>query len=228
MFIAPLHHWGIVLLLNEGDGIGYALSFTANRMAIGEQILRLRQGCDDHLNHSDLKIAKMKFKLLAKESRQADQEDWRATPPPASKESSSMTETDPTNTYEQRARAIQLASQPILDGFERWLKQAGWSEKTIQDHVDNMRFFTKYLAWYSHSQHRLDEATDSDVYWFLGDWFPRKALWASVASTKGYLASFKKFFTWMGETGLVSPQTVVDVLDTLKFDRDEFLRNVAE
>lgn len=44
MFIAPLHHWGIVLLLNEGDGIGYALSFTIHRMAIGEQILRLLEG----------------------------------------------------------------------------------------------------------------------------------------------------------------------------------------
>jgi len=45
---------------------------------------------------------------------------------------------------------------------------------------------------------------------------------------KRYLASFKKFFKWMGETGLVAPQTVADVLDTLKFDRDEFLRKVAE
>jgi hypothetical protein len=32
----------------------------------------------------------------------------------------------------------------------------------------------------------------------------------------------------MGETGLGSPQTVAGVLDTLKFDRDELLRNVAE
>jgi len=84
-----------------------------------------------------------------------------------------MTETDAADTYEQRAQAIQLASQPILDGFERWLKQAGWSEQTIQDHVDNIRFFTKYLAWYTRSQHSLDEATDSDVYWFLADWFPK-------------------------------------------------------
>jgi hypothetical protein len=45
---------------------------------------------------------------------------------------------------------------------------------------------------------------------------------------KRYLASFKKFFTWMGETGLVSPETVANVHDTLKFDRDEFLRKVAE
>ncbi len=139
-----------------------------------------------------------------------------------------MTEADSADRYEQRARAIQLASQPILDGFEHWLKQAGWREKTIRDHVDNIRFFTKYLAWYTRSQHSLVEATDSDVYWFLADWFPRKALWASVTRVKAYLASFKKFFTWMGETGLVSPQIVAAVLDTLKFDRDEYLRKVAE
>jgi hypothetical protein len=45
---------------------------------------------------------------------------------------------------------------------------------------------------------------------------------------KGYLASFKKFFTWMGETDLVSPQIVAAVLDILKFDWDEYLRKVAE
>jgi hypothetical protein len=72
------------------------------------------------------------------------------------------------------------------------------------------------------------QATDSDVYWFLADWFPRKALCASVSSMRAYLASFKKFFTWMGEIGLVSPHIVTAVLDTLKFDRDEFLRKVAE
>lgn len=38
-----------------------------------------------------------------------------------------------------------------------------------------------------------------------------------------YFASFKKFFRWMGETGHVSPETVVDVLTTLKDSRDEFL-----
>ena len=139
-----------------------------------------------------------------------------------------MTEADSADRYEQRARAIQLASQPILDGFEHWLKQAGWREKTIRDHVDNIRFFTKYLAWYTRSQHSLVEATDSDVYWFLADWFPRKALWASVTSVKSYLASFKKFFQWMGETGRVSPETVFDVLDTLKEGRVEFLEAVDE
>src|SRR5258708_3704104 len=91
----------------------------------------------------------------------------------AQKERSSMTEADHADTYEQRVRAIQLANQPILDGFEHWLKQAGWSEKTIKDHVDNICFFTRYLVLYAHSLRRLDEATDSDVYWFLADWFPK-------------------------------------------------------
>ena len=139
-----------------------------------------------------------------------------------------MTEANDAQTYEQRVHTIQLANQPILDGFETWLRQAGLSEQTIRDHVDNIRLFSRYLLWYAYSLRRLDEATEGDVSDFLEDWFPRKALWASVSSMKIYLASFKKFFKWMGATGLVSPETVEDVLSTLKDDRNLFLRKVAE
>ncbi len=139
-----------------------------------------------------------------------------------------MTEAGHADTYEQRVQAIQGANQPILDGFEHWLKQAGLSKPTIKAHVDNMRFFGRYLLWYGYSLRRLDEASEGDVYDFLEDWFPRKALWASVSSMKVYLASFKKFFTWMGETGLVTPETVEDVRSTLKDSRSLFLRKVAE
>jgi hypothetical protein len=45
---------------------------------------------------------------------------------------------------------------------------------------------------------------------------------------KIYLASFKKFYQWMGATGLVSPETVEDILATLKDSRTLFLRKVAE
>jgi site-specific recombinase XerD len=139
-----------------------------------------------------------------------------------------MSEGDDAETYEQRVQAIQDANHPILDGFEHWLKQAGLSEPTIKAHVDNMRFFGRYLLWSGSSLRRLDEATEGDVYDFLEDWFPRKALWASVSSMKVYLASFKKFYQWMGATGLVSPETVEDVLSTLKDSRTLFLRKVAE
>jgi hypothetical protein len=139
-----------------------------------------------------------------------------------------MTEADQAETYEQRVQAIELANQPILEGFEHWLKQARLSEQTIRDHVDNIRFFARYLLLYAYSLRRLDEATEGAVYDFLADWFPRKALWASVSSMKVYLASFKKFFRWMGASGLVSPATVADVLSTLKEERALFLNLVAE
>src|SRR2546425_1672890 len=139
-----------------------------------------------------------------------------------------MREADDAETYEQRVHTIQLANQPILDGFEHALRQSGLSEHTIKAHVDNIQFFARYLLWYGYSLRRLDEATEGDVYDFLEDWFPRKALWASVASMKVYLASFKKFFTWMGASGLVAPETVEDVRAMLKDSRSLFLRKVAE
>ena len=132
------------------------------------------------------------------------------------------------NTYDERVRAIRAYNQPILEDFRAWLEQSGFTEKTIENHVDNIDFFTDYLVYYDDPLKKLDEADSIDVWMFLTDWFPRKALWASVTSVKSYLASFKKFFQWMGETGRVSPETVADVLTTLKEDRDEFLAAVAE
>jgi len=137
-----------------------------------------------------------------------------------------MSETD-TSDYDVRVRAIQAANQPILHAFEVWLEQSGLSEKTIQIHVSNIDFFTNYLVYYEPLK-KLDEANSGDVWMFLDDWFPRKALWASITSVTSYLASFKKFFRWMGETGRVSPQTVTDVLELLKEERGTFLSNVAE
>ncbi len=90
-----------------------------------------------------------------------------------------------------------------------------------------MELFATYLVYYDPLK-RLDEADSGDVWMFLGDWFPRKALWASERSVKAYLATFKKFFRWMGETGRVAPSTVTTVLEMLKEERDMFLRTVAE
>jgi hypothetical protein len=102
-----------------------------------------------------------------------------------------MTEAEPAETYEQRVQALQLANQPILEGFEQALKQSGLSEQTIKDHVDNIQFFARYLLLYAYSLRPLTEATEGNVYDFLEDWFPRHALWASVSSMKLYLASFR-------------------------------------
>ena len=126
------------------------------------------------------------------------------------------------DSYDARVQAIKAYNQPILDDFRAWLEQSGLAEKTVRNHVDNIDFFTEYLV-YNEPLEKLDEADGSDVWMFLGDWFPRKAMWASESSVKSNMASFKKFFQWMGETGRVSPETLDDVLSTLKEGRDEFL-----
>jgi len=131
------------------------------------------------------------------------------------------------NTYNARVRAIRVYNQPLLEDFRSWLEQSGLVEKTVKTHVDNINFFTNYLVYYEPLK-KLDEADSGDVRMFLADWFPRKAMWASITSVKSNIASFKKFFQWMGETGRVSPDTVVDVLTTLKDGRDHFLEAVNE
>jgi site-specific recombinase XerD len=131
------------------------------------------------------------------------------------------------NDYDSQVEAIRAYNQPILDAFQAWLEESGLVRKTIKNHVDNIDFFSDYLLYYE-SLKRLDEADDDDVFIFLTSWFPRKAMWANVTNVKSYLASFKKFFKWMGETGRISDKTVTEVLYTLKEDREEFLEAVDD
>ena len=70
------------------------------------------------------------------------------------------------NTYDARVRVIRAYNQPILEDFRAWLEQAGFSEKTVRSHVDNIDFFTHYLV-YSDPLKKLDEADGSDVRMFF-------------------------------------------------------------
>jgi site-specific recombinase XerD len=129
--------------------------------------------------------------------------------------------------YDAQVDAIKEQNAPILREFQKSLEQARLAKKTVRSHVENIDFFAEYLVYYEPLQ-RLDEADDGDVSSFLMDWFPRKALWASPSSTKSYLASFKKFFQWMGETQRIPAEIVDDVLTMMKEDRQDFLDAVED
>ncbi len=133
-----------------------------------------------------------------------------------------------TDTYDTRVQAIRDSNQPILDSFQAWLEQSGLTDKTIKSHLSHIRLFAEYLVYYDDPLKKLDQAHSGDVRTFLSYWFPRKVMYDSVPSPKSYMASLKKFFQWMGETGRVSPETVAGVLTTLKAGRDEFLESVAD
>lgn len=134
---------------------------------------------------------------------------------------------DDSATLDQRLHAIQAANAPILAQFQHWLEQSGVTQKTIKNHTDNIALFAEYLVYYDTPLKRLDQAHSHDVYRFLSNWFPRKAVWVTETTMKTFFASFKKFFQWMETAGYVSPETVADVRTRLKEDRDEFLAAVA-
>ena len=129
--------------------------------------------------------------------------------------------------YDKQVAEIKAYNQPILQRFHDGLKSSGLAEKTIRSHVENIEFFVEYQVSYDPLE-RLDEADGGDVRMFLMDWFPRKAMWASISSVKSYLASFRKFFKWMGDTDRISSDTVADVLAILKEDREGFLAAVSD
>jgi len=129
--------------------------------------------------------------------------------------------------YDAQVEAMKEHNAPILTSFQTSLEQADLAKKTVKSHVENIDFFTEYLVHYEPLT-PLDEADEGDVTSFLLDWFPDKAMWASVSSTKSYLASFKKFFVWMGETQRISPDVVEEVLATMKEHRQNFLEAVED
>ncbi len=133
-----------------------------------------------------------------------------------------------TDTYDTRVQAIRDSNQPILDSFQAWLEQSGLTDKTIKSYLSHIRLFAEYLVYYDDPLKKLDQAHSGDVRTFLSYWFPRKVMYDSVPSPKSYMASLKKFFQWMGETGRVSPKTVAGVLTMLKAGRDEFLESAAD
>jgi len=97
--------------------------------------------------------------------------------------------------YEKERDANREINALHLAGFKRWLKSGGLSNKTIERHVSNVGFYiNEFLCYYD------IEDVQSGCYSvgeFLGDWFIRKAMWASPSSIKSNAASFKKFYTYM-------------------------------
>lgn len=124
--------------------------------------------------------------------------------------------------YDREVKKIRAHNQPILNEFQSWLENSGLAPKTVKNHVENVDFFTEYLVYYEPLT-KLDEANVGNVYGFLGDWLPRKAMWVSVFSMRSNMASFRKFFKFLRETGRINQEIEDDVRDTLKEHKDEFL-----
>ena len=125
--------------------------------------------------------------------------------------------------YDRQVAEICACNAPFYEQFAAWMAASGLSERTVGTHVENVQFFADEYLTYQEPLLRVDEADATDVGLFLSDWFLRKAMWSSPGAVRSNIASFKKFFQWMGQQGHMDAQVVADILLDLKENRDEYI-----
>ena len=114
--------------------------------------------------------------------------------------------------YEKECAAIREINGVHLSGFEKWLENSGLAAKTICKHVSNAEFYINDFLCYYDAQDARHGCYCAGS--FLGDWFIRKAMWASCSGIKSYAASFEKFYAYLLSVGVIEQKD----LDYLCYD----------
>jgi intergrase/recombinase len=128
--------------------------------------------------------------------------------------------------YEANCKKIRVNNKIILDEFETWLKSADISNKTVSNHVSNIDFYINEYLLYEDTIEAKDGI--QEVSMFFGDWFIRKAVWASQASIKSNAASLKKFYTFLLEKGIIEKEDLLELAETIKDEMPEWLATVKQ
>ncbi|MFQ5329719.1 MAG: recombinase [Thermodesulfobacteriota bacterium] len=123
--------------------------------------------------------------------------------------------------YEEDCKKLRSANERLLKEFDAWLKSSGLSENTISNHCANIDFYINEYLLYEDATEAKD-GVDA-VGMFLGYWFIKKSLWASKSSIKGNATSFKKFYTFMCDEGLIDKEELTYLKQMIKEDMPEWL-----
>lgn len=121
---------------------------------------------------------------------------------------------------ETERNKIRKQNEKVLEEFQQWLVNKGLSDKTIKQHVFNVDFYINEFLLFDDLDKPEEGVYNVDM--FLGYWFIRKAMWASVAQIKQNITSLKKFYTFMYEKGSVSKEDLDDLLLTIKEEKAEW------
>jgi hypothetical protein len=128
--------------------------------------------------------------------------------------------------FEQMADQVRAENAALLEGFGTWLTDSGLKEKTVRKHQGNVSFYIDhYLLWddITRPQDGLSKI-DGFFNWF----FPRKAMWSSVASTKETVAGLKKFYRYLVEIDRVEADDYKDFLSEVKSEMPEWLEHYRD
>ena len=118
-------------------------------------------------------------------------------------------------------------NENYLKMFEKSLEEKQLTAKTIRKHVSNIDFYLNdYLTYYD----EIIKMEDGTQYTgsFLGDWFIRKAIWASKSSIKEMASSLKKFYEYMSALGFVKISDYQEMCYEIKDNMDLYLENLED
>lgn len=123
-------------------------------------------------------------------------------------------------------------NRELLDIFERWLREQRLSTKTIQRHLDNVdRFANRYLADAGGALELpgpADETIPEDVDDFLADWVLYEKDQRPVERVKSHIASLKKFYLCLEETGEMAVEDACAIRRVLEEDRAYYLETARD
>ena len=118
-------------------------------------------------------------------------------------------------------------NEDYLKMFEKSLEEKQLTTKTIRKHVSNIDFYLNdYLTYYDEII-KMEDGTQHTGS-FLGDWFIRKAIWASKSSIKEMASSLKKFYEYMSALGFVKTSDYQEMCYEIKDNMDLYLENLED
>ncbi len=122
---------------------------------------------------------------------------------------------------------IQWRNAQLLSLFERWLHAQGLSTRTIDKHMRNSERFAICYLFYEggsiDSPCPADEAAPADIDEFLADWLPYEVPGSPVAAVTSHIASLKKFYRCLRDSGEMAAAEAAEILALLQEDRAYYL-----
>ncbi len=128
--------------------------------------------------------------------------------------------------WENQVEITKENNNKLLIGFEEWLKRKSLKPKTVKNHIFNIKFFANsFLLRYGIIP--VEEGS-LKIGNFLGDYFIRKASWASKNAIQENVVSFKKFYTFLNEIGDVSNKELNEMKELIKEEKLGWIEEVED
>jgi len=126
--------------------------------------------------------------------------------------------------WERQIEEAKTHNNKLLIEFENHLKTKSLKTNTIKNHIDNVEFYANdFLLRYEIIP---VEKGILQIGSFLGDFFIRKASWASKYTIQENIASFKKFYSFLNEIGKVSKIELAEMKELIKDEKSDWIEEV--